>query len=88
MAQDQTLKRRHIAEAAIDAATKLWDAILALKQAAAERAVAGNFVDDDFTGMNLVHLTPFMIGTFLDTTVPALVDAIDNHQQLLLEVRR
>lgn len=88
MAQDTKAKRLNIASRAVASATKLWDAAMELKQIAAERAVAGNFTDADFLESDLLHLTAFMIGSFIDTHIPQLVDAVDDHQQILLEVRR
>jgi len=88
MAQDLVSKRLNIAAATVTQATALWNATIALRELQAERAVAGNFEDTDFDGTDLQHLTAFMIGAFLDTHVPALVDAIDDHQQQLLELRK
>lgn len=70
MAQDNTQKRRQMAREAIIAATKLWDALQELAELKLERATAGNFVDADFEAGELAHLTPFMIGSLIDTHAP------------------
>jgi hypothetical protein len=93
MAQDQTDKRRNIATNAIAYATQLWDALLALKELSEERAIAGNFVDTDFDGTDMKHLTPFMIGSLLDTHAPAIYNFVADagtpaRLDILLEVRR
>lgn len=93
MAAVQTDKRRNIATNAIIHATALWDHLLALKALAEERAVAGNFEDADFTGTDLKHVTPFAIGSLLDTIVPDIYDFITDagtpaRKTILLEVRR
>jgi hypothetical protein len=51
---------------------------------------AGNFLDSDFDGTDLNHLTPYMIGTLLDTVVPALVAtyAVPTNHDILLQVRK
>lgn len=93
MAQDQTAKRRNIATNAVIHATAVYDHLQALKQLTAERAVAGNFVDADFDGTDLQHLTPFMIGSLLDTHAPAISNFLEDagtpaRKQVFLEVRR
>ena len=94
MAQDLSAKRLNIASQTVEAATKLWDAAQELKQLRAERAVAGNFTDDELQlgpegrGTDLKHLSAFMIGSLLDTHIPDLITAIEAKQQILLEVRR
>jgi len=93
MPQDQTEKRRNIATNAVIHATALWDALVALEELTAERVVAGNFVDTDFDGTDLVHLTPFMIGSLLDTHAPAIKAFVEDagtpaRRQVLLEVRK
>ena len=95
-AQDQSRKRQNIATNAVIHATALWDAIQALELLRQERGQAGNFVDADFTESDLIHLTPFMIGSLLDTITPELKTAIEGgsvganaaRKDILLQVRR
>jgi hypothetical protein len=90
MAQSQVQKRLNIAGNAVIHATRLVDALLALEQLKEERLQAGNFLDSDFDGTDLNHLTPYMIGTLLDTVVPALVAtyAVPTNHDILLQVRK
>jgi len=71
-AQDQSNKRRNIASRAVTASTQLWDAVQDLSELSLERVQSGNFVDDDFSGTALTHLTPFLVGLLLDTVGPAV----------------
>ncbi len=93
MSQDLTTKRRNIASNAVFYATQLWDALLALQELSAEHVVAGNFEDADFDTTDLQHLTPFMIGSLLDTHIPAIYDFVTDagtpaRKDTILEVRR
>lgn len=65
MALDQRQKRQNIAGEAVDQATILYDAIRNLSLLSDEAAQAGTFVDADFDGTNLTHLTPAMVTTLL-----------------------
>lgn len=93
MAQDQTDKRRNLASRAMNASIAFVDALLEMQQIAAERPVAGNFVDADFDGTSLKHMTPAMIGTLIDIVVPNLItNYVDvanggRNKQVLNEVR-
>lgn len=93
MAQDQTFKRRQLASRAIVAATALWDSLVELHEISQERGVSGNFVDEDFTGSDLAHLTPFMIGSLIDIHAPDIKAFVEDagmpaRLTVLLEVRR
>lgn len=92
MAQSLVSKRRNIATRSVAAATQLWDAFETLQDIALERAQAGNFLQTDFDGTDLEHLTPFMIGVLLDTIVADLntwmVAGSPVRRDVFLQVRR
>jgi hypothetical protein len=95
MAQDQTLKRRGISSRTVVAATKLWDALQELKGLSIERAECGSDFDEADFGpeQDLNHLTPFMVGSFLDTHAPAISAFVEDvgtpaRKTLLLQLRR
>lgn len=68
MAQSLVNKRRNIATNAVIHATALWDNYKALVSLQEQRANMedGNFVQTDFDGTDLEHLTPAMIGGLFD----------------------
>lgn len=74
MAQSLVDKRRNLATNVVIHATALWDNYLALQELKTERAKMedGNFVQSDFDGTDLTHLTPGMIGNFIDTVLADL----------------
>jgi hypothetical protein len=95
MAQDQTLKRRGIASRTVVAATKLQDALHELKGLSVERAKCGSdFADEDFgPEQDLGHLTPYMVGSFLDTHAPAISAFVEDvgtpaRREILIQLRR
>lgn len=93
MAQSLVNKRRNIATNAVIHATQLWDHLQALKGLALERAQAGNFEQTDFDDTDLEHLTPFMIGSLLDTIIPGIAGYVEDsanpaRRDILLQVRR
>ena len=72
MAQSLTDKRRNIASRAVEAATKLVDAIFDLNQLRDERAVAGNFEDADFgPNVDLIDATRNSVNTVYAQIAPA-----------------
>jgi hypothetical protein len=92
MAQSVVAKRRNIASNAVIQATVFYDALRALSDLSAERAELGDFVQTDFDGTDLEHLTPFVVGSLLDIVVPAIrtfVDVTDaTRKHMLLQMRR
>lgn len=90
MAQSPIEKRKSIARRTVVEAMKLWDAVTELAEIAEEKATAGNFEDTDFVDGDLQHLTPFLVGTFLDNDVDTLLTFLTSEgvKQRLLEARR
>jgi hypothetical protein len=68
MAQSLVQKRRNLATNTIIHATQLWDAFQRLLDLKLERdnMEDGNWVQTDFDGTDLEHLTPAMIGGLYD----------------------
>lgn len=72
MAQDQTSKRRNIATNAVTHCTNFLTALTNLIELSAQRGQSGDFVDADFEGTDLRHLTPGIVGTLFDFVVPSI----------------
>lgn len=96
---DSSAKRQNIASKAVAASTAIVDNLNVLLELKDERAkLVDPFVDGDFTGTALKHLTAAQIGvlfdfvvpalqtTYLDTNVPASTNGGRN-QQILLQMR-
>lgn len=88
-------QRRNVATNAVIQATKLLDALNALVALKAQRTFfESDFVDSDFDGTALQHLSAGIMGTFFDFVVPAftttLADAGNSgrNNQILNQVRQ
>lgn len=95
MAQDISSQRQNVASKAVDASTRLVDALYDLLQLKDQRArFVGDFADADFAGTDLKHLTAAQVGTLFDFVVPSLqtnyLDAANGgrNQQILQQVRK
>lgn len=78
---DLAAKRRRLVENAVIQAGRLVDAVVALEALADQRDQVGNFSDaemvDQSEGFDLRHISAFLAGLFLETTVPALLTFLD-----------
>lgn len=98
MAQDQSWKRRRIAEKAVVAAGALDDVLLTLQELAAQRAQLPDFtqaeLDDITEGFDLRHLTPYLLGVLLDIVTPSFAACYEDaanagrNKNILRQVRR
>ncbi len=95
MAQDLTNKRQNLASRAVAAVAQFTDALYALLELKDERSkLVSDFVDADFAGTDLKHVTAAQMGTLFDFVVPSLqtnyLDAGNGarNEQILLQLRR
>jgi hypothetical protein len=92
MAQDLVQKRRNLASNAVVHATRLADAIYALRQLKDEFAHVGSYAQSDFDGTDLAHLTPGLMnavfggGGVVDDFAANFDEAAN--KQNLLQLRR
>lgn len=89
-AEDLVKKRQNIATNAVTYSTRLVDDLRALKALSEERAEAGNFLDSDFVGTDLVHLSSYTIGVLLDVVIPDIDTTYQEtlNKAILLKVRK
>lgn len=94
-AGDSTAQRQNVASRAVDAVTRLTDALYELQQLSDQRAkFASPFVDSDFAGTANTQLTAAMIGTLFDFVVPSLLANYQDtgnggrNEQILLQMRQ
>lgn len=94
--QDLVAKRRNIAEKAVIYSTQIVDGYNALLQTQDEYNQAGTFVQTDFDGTGLSHLTPGMINTLFggggvaENLKTNYTDAANSgrNKQILLQMRK
>jgi hypothetical protein len=81
MPQNLIPKRQQIMLKAVEAATRIADALTTLEQGQADLAqTGGTFEEDDFNGVpGLEHMNVIMANTILGPVVQALQQARDTH---------
>jgi hypothetical protein len=73
MAQNFVPKRQDIASKAIEAATNIENALVALQQSSLDLAqTGGNFQDTDFDGTSYEYTNAYNMNVLLQTVTPAL----------------
>jgi len=88
-------KRQNLASRAVDAATRLTDALYALQMLRDERSkLQDDFQDSDFSNSDLSHLDAATIGRLFDFVTPAFQTTLEDtanggrNKQILMQVRR